>query len=200
MEILKKALITGLKVTIPVLLTFLILFWGVVTIESVFSSLIKPFIPDRLYFPGLGAIVGLALIFAIGFTINAWLVKKVHGLFERVVNRIPIVNTIYTSFQDFMDMLDTKNKEYGSPVMLEFQGVKMLGLVTRRTFEDLNCPPLEKEEQIAVYVPMSYQLGGFTIFVPASSVTPLDLSVQDAMKFIITAGLSRKSKSRFHKI
>lgn len=194
MDTLKKALITGLKVTIPVLLTFLILYWGVVTIESVFSALIRPFIPARFYFPGLGAIIGLALIFAIGFTINAWLVKKVYDFFERIINRIPIVNTIYTSFQDFMDMLDTKNKEYGSPVMLEFQGMKILGLVTRRTFEDLNCPELQLEGQIAVYIPMSYQLGGFTIFVPSASVVPLDMAVQDAMKFIITAGLTRKAK------
>ena len=192
MDTLKKALITGLKVTIPALLTFLILYWGVVTIESVFSALIRPFIPARFYFPGLGAIVGLGLIFAIGFTINAWLVKKVYDLFERVMNRIPIVSAIYTAFQDFMDMLDTKNKEYGSPVILELQGIKVLGLVTRRTFEDLNCPELIAEKQIAVYVPMSYQLGGFTIFVASDVAKPLNIPVQDAMKFILTAGLTRK--------
>lgn len=195
MDTFKKALITGLKVTIPALLTFLILYWGVVTIESVFSSLLKPFIPASFYFPGLGAIVGLGLIFAVGFTINAWLVKKVYDLFERVMNRIPIVNSIYTAFQDFMDMLDTKNKEYGSPVMLEFQGVKVLGLVTRRTFEDLNFPGLAAEKQIAVYVPMSYQLGGFTIFVSPESATPLNIAVPDAMKFILTAGLTRKKSA-----
>lgn len=192
MESLKKALITGLKVTIPALLTFLILYWGIVTIESVFSSIIRPFIPTRFYFPGLGAIVGLGIIFAIGFTINAWLVKKVYDLFERVVNRIPIVNSIYTAFQDFMDMLDTKNKEYGSPVMLDIMGVKVLGLVTRRTFEDLACAALENDKQIAVYLPMSYQLGGFMVFIDADKAIPLNMSVQDAMKFILTAGLTRK--------
>lgn len=191
METFKKALITGLKVTIPALLTFLILYWGVVTIESVFSSLIKPFIPKDFYFPGLGAIIGLGIIIAVGFTINAWLIKKAYALFERIINRIPIVNTIYTSFQDFMDMLDTKNKEYGSPVLLNYNGTKLMGLVTRRTFEDLKCKELEVDKQVAVYLPMSYQLGGYTVFVSPQSVTPLDLSVQDAMKFILTAGLTR---------
>lgn len=191
MKMIKRALITGLKVTIPALLTFLILYWGIVTIESVFSALIKPFIDKRFYFPGLGALVGFGIIIAVGLTINAWLMKKAYHLFEKIMSRIPIVNTIYSSFQDFMDMLDTKNKDYGNPVLLEFNGAKVMGLVTRRTFEDLKCKELESGKQIAVYLPMSYQLGGYTVFVSAKSATPIDLSVQDAMKFILTGGLTR---------
>lgn len=190
---IKDALIRGIKITIPVLLTFLVLYWGVVTVESVFSAIVKPFIPSQYYFPGLGALIGLLFIFFIGTFINAWVVNWIYRAFEKLIHRVPVVSSVYQSIQDFTDMLGNNDKTYGSPVLVEMAGMKLIGLVTCQTFKDLESSKINTAD-VGIYLPMSYQLGGFFVVVPRTSVTPLNMSVQDAMKFILTAGISKSSK------
>ncbi len=75
-------------------------------------------------------------------------------------------------------------------VMVELPGfgMRLLGFVSRRDFSDLPAG-IGAEGDVAVYLPMSYQIGGYTIFLPRSRVQPVDLSREMAMKFILTAGL-----------
>lgn len=188
---IKQAILRGIKIVIPVLVTFLILYWALYTVESVFKAILLPFIPQRYYFPGLGAIIGLIIIFLIGITINAWMINWIYKGVDAILNKIPIVKTVYQATQDFMGIIDAEVQSLGYPVYIDYQGMKILGLVTRKTFEDLHCSSFA-EGEIAVYLPMSYQIGGFTVIVPSSLVTPLDMDVQDAMKFILTAGITKK--------
>jgi uncharacterized membrane protein len=69
-------------------------------------------------------------------------------------------------------------------------GMRTLGLVTRDHFKDLPSG-LGGDGVVAVYVPFSYQVGGFTVFVPCDRLTVLDMSLEDAMHFIVTAGATR---------
>ena len=69
--------------------------------------------------------------------------------------------------------------------------MRLLGFVTRTEFEDV--PGLARPDEVAVYLPMSYQVGGFTVFMPRSAIAPVQMSREDAMKFILTAGLKNAS-------
>jgi uncharacterized membrane protein len=181
---IKKTLIRGLKVTLPLFLTLGLVIWIGTTTEAFFRKLIEPWFP--FYFPGLGALVGLFLVFLVGLLINAWMVQIVWNWIERLIEKIPIIKTIYSSFQDGMKLFGDTKGELGKPVALEIDGVKLLGFVTvEEIFED----------KVAVYCPMSYQLGGYTIILPRSRVTPLSWTTQETMKFILSAGVAKTLKA-----
>lgn len=185
---IKETLIRGIKTTIPLALTFLIIVWTVHAIESFFKSILEPILP--FYFPGLGAILGIVFFFLIGLLINAWMVKAVWNWAEGLVARIPLVKTIYSSIQEVVQMVDKNKTDLGAPVMVEFQGIKLLGFITVSDLSSI----FNHEEDIAVYMPMSYQIGGYTIILPRSRVTPLAMTTQETMKFVLTAGLTAKKK------
>ena len=79
-------------------------------------------------------------------------------------------------------------------VVVELNGLKLLGLVTRQSLADLP-PEISEGDRIAVYFPMSYQLGGFTTFVPRTAVRPVAMPMEDAMRFILTAGVNKHTKA-----
>ena len=70
-------------------------------------------------------------------------------------------------------------------------GLKLIGFVTRQAFRDLPDGIGEEGNTVAVYLPMSYQIGGYTVFLPRSSVKPLDMSVEQVMRFALTAGMTQ---------
>ena len=111
---------------------------------------------------------------------------------EQLINKIPLIKTIYQSTRDMMLIFEQKKHDMGTPVVLDWSGVKIIGFVTRNTLDDLIKSPFS-DAHVVVFVPMSYQIGGFTVLVPASTVKPWDMNVQDTMKFILTAGIVSKT-------
>ena len=75
---IKESLLRGIKTTIPLLITLMIIYWVFATIEAFFGFIIKPLIPEKYYFTGLGAIIGIATIFIIGLNFNAWIVQIIY--------------------------------------------------------------------------------------------------------------------------
>jgi uncharacterized membrane protein len=84
-------------------------------------------------------------------------------------------------------------KAFNQVVMVQIgdSRARVLGLVTREDFSDLP-PGIGAKDSVAVYVPMSYQLGGFTTIVPRSAIQPVNMTMEEAMRFAVTAGLSKK--------
>ena len=125
---------------------------------------------------------------------SSWLVKKLHELFERVMKKMPLVKTIYQSMLDMISFFKKDDKARdGSVVVIKFGAAKILGLVSRQTFDDLP-KGIGQEGEVAVYVPMSYQLGGVTITVPWSMVEKIDMSLEDGLRYAATAGMPGQEK------
>lgn len=193
MDTVKKTLIQGLKVTIPILITIAIVVWLVSSIESFFRVFLLLFIPQNYYFKGMGAIFGVALVFVIGLLMNAWVVNKLYSWGESLIKKIPLIKTIYSALQDMMAFFGDSDKEdKGSAVVVEFEGFRLLGFITRKDYAELGLKNGPKDE-VAVYIPMSYQMGGFTILISSSFLKPIGLSSQDTMRFILTAGVGKKN-------
>lgn len=193
MNTLKKTLVQGLKVTIPILITIAIVVWLVSSIESFFRVFLLLFIPQKYYFKGMGAIFGLTLVFVIGLLMNAWVVSKLYSWGESLIKKVPVVKTIYSALQDMMAFFGDSDKENkGSAVVVEFEGFRLLGFITREDYAELGLKSGPKDE-VTVYIPMSYQMGGFTILISSSCLKPIALSSQDTMRFILTAGVGKKS-------
>lgn len=186
----KKIFWNGIKAFVPIVLTFAIVIWIFTSLETFFGHFLHGIMPSY-YFPGLGIIVGVAIIFAIGVLVNAWFVRKIYRLAEKIVKRIPIIKTIYNGIQDLFNFFD-KNQEAKQTVVVKTPLGKVIGFVTRTTFKEM--PLLGNDEEIMVYIPLSYTIGGLTMVLPKKDVVALDWPVDKAMSFALMAGMIKIEK------
>ena len=186
---LKKIFLRGLLAIAPIAITLAIVIWLYDFIETYFSEIFIDIFGSKYYFPGLGLIIALVLIFLIGILINNWMIKKLYNLFEKLLHKLPLIKTLYRSITDLMSFFKGNNKmSQGRVVMINFMGSKILGLVSRETFDDLP-DGIGKEGDIAVYLPMSYQIGGITVILPRTEVHSVDMSIEEGLRFAATAGM-----------
>jgi len=192
MRVLSRLFVKGLVVVLPITLTVYILYWLGAMVESAVKAGIRDVIGVQYYFPGLGILGGLVTIVLVGVVAEAWIVKWLFSAGESLVLRIPLVKTIYGGLKDFMEFVSTASREksVGHTVMAAIgDDVRMMGLVTRKDFSALPNG-IGDEDTVGVYLPMSYQLGGFTVYIPRNKIQPIDMSPNDAMSFTLTAGIS----------
>lgn len=188
---LSKIFFTGLAALLPIVITIWVVWWLGATFETILGGLYKMVIPERFYVPGLGIALGLALTFLVGLLTKAWLFRKLFDWWDGVFNRIPLVKTVYGAVRDFMNFVSGDTGEhFNRVVIVEFDApkAKLMGFVTREDFSAF--PKIADDDEVAVYFPMSYQIGGYTLFLPKSRLTPIDMPMEDAMRFVVTAGLS----------
>jgi uncharacterized membrane protein len=189
-RIFKRGLI-GLA---PLALTIALILWLFNALEALFKPPIEAMIGKEHYFPGCGILVALILIFLAGLFINHWLIQRVYKLGESLLNRIPFVKTLYSSIGELMRCFRSKEKRSNEQVVVvEILGMKFVGLVTRDSFSD-TPKGLGEEDDIAVYLPMSYQIGGYTVILPRSKVQVIDMTIEEGMRFTVTAGVLLKGK------
>lgn len=178
----------GLLAIAPISLTIAILVWLLKTMEDIFGYPVKLIIGHEYYFPGLGLIVAIVLTFIVGSIINIFIIQKFSDWGDRVLKRIPFFKTFYNSIYDMMNYFNPKDGKEGKVVMVEVYGIKTLGLITREDFHDLPSG-IADEDEVTVFIPLSYQIGGMTILVPRSKLKAVDISVERGMRFMMTAGV-----------
>ena len=184
----------GLIAILPIALTLYLIYWLATSAESVLGRAIRFVIEDH-YQPGMGVLVGFVLTVGIGILLKLWLFRKVFSLGETLLQRIPGIKSIYGSIRDLVGFFDaSKQKEFDKTVMVTVgDDTRLMGLVTREDFSDLP-EGIGDDKTVAVYLPMSYQLGGFTIMVPKTKIRPVDMKVDQAMQFVLTAAVSAEDK------
>jgi uncharacterized membrane protein len=115
---------------------------------------------------------------------------------EQVIERIPVARSIYGSVRDFMQYVvvhtGAKKRTFNHVVAVTLGGTqaRLLGLVTREDLNGVLKGVGDIHKSVMVYLPMSYQLGGYTTIVPRSAIEPVEMSVEDAMRLTMTAGVS----------
>jgi uncharacterized membrane protein len=200
MKRLSRIFIAGIATILPAIATFYLLFWLGARAESVVGRLIHALLPGHLYRPGMGVLAGVALVLAIGAMMQALLVRRLFNWGERLLCRVPLVKSIYGSIRDLINFVSHPGSEgsEGSQVVmvtLGGTGIEVMGLLTRRDFSDMP-KEVAGPDTVAVYLPLSYQIGGHTILVPKSAVRLLHMSTDQAMRFMITAGMSTGTREK----
>ena len=194
MKSLGRIFLTGVLTVLPVLATAYLLIWLFTTAESFLGKPLRWLIPDGYYRGGMGLLVGIVVIFVVGVLMRAYIVRRVFEFSERILLEIPLIKTIYAALRDFFGMFAGES-DSGSlqVVMVTLPGssLRLMGFVTRDEFSDLPEGIAEPGE-VAVYLPMSYQIGGFTVFMPRTQLSPVQMSREQAMRFVLTAGLKSK--------
>lgn len=192
---LRNIFLTGLAIVLPIVITIWIIWWIGVTFEKTLGGIYTVIFPPSLYFPGLGILMGIGLTFVVGLMTKAWLFRSIFDWWDSLLNRIPLVKTVYGAIQDFMSFISGEgHTKFNRVVLVEFDqpSMKLMGFVTR---EDLSrLPDTVDDDEVAVYFPMSYQVGGYTLFLPRSRLQPVDMKMEDAMRFVLTAGLSVRKR------
>jgi len=188
---LRSALLRGLVVVLPIGFTLWLLWWLGSSTEAVLRNLILLVIPAEHYLPGMGLVVALIVLLAAGSLFNALLVQSALASWERMIEHIPVVKTIYGASRDFMKLLPAggKRRDLSRVVLARFGDAQLMGFVTRDDASELGIVPPD-QDLLAVYFPMSYQIGGYTVLLPRSRIVPLDLPVETAMRMVLTGGLS----------
>ncbi|MDX1527394.1 MAG: DUF502 domain-containing protein [Gammaproteobacteria bacterium] len=196
MDDLWKIFLRGLATVVPVAVTISILYWIGVSLESVLGGILQLFIPEKYYLPGTGLVIALIATFAVGATAHRWLIAKLIQLGEGIISRIPLAKTIYGGVRDLMRFISAtaERKDLDQVVMVDVaDDMRMVGFVTGSGIEIAQSE--EKEKDIAtVYIPFSYQIGGHTVCVPRSKLKAVDASVESAMRWVLTAGVSQDER------
>ena len=188
-----RAFLTGLAAVLPITVTLYVLDWLGSTAESLLGRGLKMLVPGSLYWPGMGVGAGLVLVFVIGVLMKAWLFRKVFRWGERLVERIPLVKALYGSVRDLMGFFSSSDKKTMRKTVMVTVGntpLRLIGFITREEFGDLPAR-IDRDDTVAVYLPMSYQIGGFATLVPRSAVRPIDMPIEQAMRFAVTAGMGQ---------
>jgi uncharacterized membrane protein len=190
-----NTVLTGLVTILPIGLTLYVVYWLAVTAETLFSRLIKLLLPDHYYWPGLGLVAGLLLLYAVGLAVNAYVVRRVLRLGDELLARIPIVKTIYVATRDFMRILPTSGKDTDLKrvVLVPFGPGKVIGFVTSEAGNALGDEHAA-EGNVAVYLPMSYMVGGYTVFLARDVLEATTLSVEAGMRVALMGGVQGTRK------
>ncbi|MCR4331208.1 MAG: DUF502 domain-containing protein [Sulfuricaulis sp.] len=192
MKHITRTFFTGLAVTLPVVATLYLLYWATLAIERALDGLLRFVLPQAVYVPGLGLALGVVLVFLVGLLMRTWAARKIFAWTEGLMYRVPVVKTVYGALRDFTEFLSRPQKQGAQQVVLVRLGgtdLRIMGFVTRDDLAGLP-PGMGEPGMIMVYMPMSYQIGGYTALVPRASVQPVDMSFEEAMRFTLTAGLS----------
>ena len=191
MSQLGRILLKGLVTILPIGLTVYLIYWRGVTTEELLSGPIRWFVPDAAYVPGMGLIAGFIVLFIVGLLVNAYVVRRSMHVIENLVMRVPVVKTVYGALRDVTKLVNTSGRksELERVVLVEFGPGRVMGFVTQ---EHATLPGIGTDEDlVAVYLPMSYQIGGYTVYLPKNRIEPTDLSVEAAMRIVLTGGLQR---------
>jgi uncharacterized membrane protein len=189
-----RGLITALPLGLTVYFFYVFLSWS----EDVAMQLIRPFI-GGFYVPGLGLLLGIIGIFLLGFLVSQPTARKLLSWVELPFTNLPVVKSIYSSLKEFADYFSPQRSKSAQQtvVILRMPGsdIEVVGLVTRQQVDDLPAGFLQGD-RVAVYLPMGYMIGGYTVFVPRDWVQPIDVSVEEAMRASMFAWMSSAGKDR----
>jgi uncharacterized membrane protein len=182
----------GLAAIIPIALTLAIVIWLAGIAEKGIGTLIKLVLPEHMYITGMGLVGGIVLVIAIGVLSQVWLFRKFIDLGEAILDRMPVIKSVFRATKDFVEYFSSNDaRRFSKVVMVRHPELNagLLGFITREEFSEL---PFGEEGEVAVYLPMSYQIGGYTLFVPKAWCEPVDIPFEDALRLILTAGMSRR--------
>jgi len=193
MRFVLSVFLRGLVAVLPLALTGYLAYAAVVGCETLLRNLVLLFVPADRYVPGMGFGLSIVLVLLAGFGMYSFVVRAVHRALTGVVERIPVVKSVYGMITDVMRLFGSaENKPFRRVVLVAVsEGVEQLGFLTKADFAE---HPDVGADKVAVYLPMSYQLGGFTMIVPKTRVRDIAMTPEEALRFCVTAGVTKTAR------
>lgn len=194
MKQITRLFLKGLAVILPIGVTMYLLWRIGSAAEELVGGLLKKLMPAEYYVPGYGVFAGFTVILFVGLLTKSYVAQRLIDFGEHLLRKIPVVKTIYGALRDAMSLFasDDPRRQPGRAVLVRvFDGkTRVLGFITRDDLKDLGAGNA-LDGVVAVYLPLSYAIGGYTLLVPRSSVEAITMTGEDALRFAVTAGMSK---------
>lgn len=188
MKAINRIFLRGFLTLLPIALTIYIIYSAVMILENLLGSILRMAFPGFYYVPGLGLVLTLVLIFIFGLTLNSFIASKTLAWIEKQVQLIPFIRAVYSPLKDVMNLFaKQEGNDHRSVVLVDLGlNLKILGIVTREAFRDVGLGSV-LNDRVAVYIPFSYGMGGYTVLVARTAITPVQIPIEKAMSLAITA-------------
>ena len=186
---IRNNFIAGVVVLIPIGITLYLTIFLINISSKILPKEINPnyYLPYDI--PGLEILISILLITVIGWISLSFIGKRLFDLFESALNKIPILRTIYSAVDQLIETFTTSSSNKKSVVLIEYprKGVWAVGFATKDNTGEIKKK--SGQELINVFVPTTPNpTSGFLIMFPKNEVIYLDLSFEEASKFIVSAG------------
>jgi uncharacterized membrane protein len=179
--------IQGLLIIAPSFVTIYIIYLIFKFVDGAIQNYIEKFL--TIHIPGLGLVFLLILITLLGFLGQSVLFKPLQIILDRILINAPLVKVIYSALRDLVSAFAGKDKKFNQPVIVRVNLNSDLEKMGFMTSEDLS--DIEVKDKVAVYFPHSYNFSGELFIVPREQVRLLKISSTDAMKFIVSGGVTK---------
>jgi len=191
---MRKYLIAGLLIWIPLGITFLVIRAIVSLLDRIWLLLPQVYQPDNLlgfHIPGLGVVLSIVLVLATGMIVANLIGKRIIAFWESLLARIPIVRTLYAGIKQIMEaVLATDAKSFRKVLLIEYprKGLWSLAFMTSDNLGEVQAKTGSKV--ISVFVPTTPNpTSGFVIMVPVEDAIELDMPIEEGLKMIISMGV-----------
>jgi uncharacterized membrane protein len=190
---LRRYLVAGILIWLPILATVWVVTFIIGLMDRTLLLLPPSYRPQALVgfaLPGLGAVFAFAVVLATGLLVTNLIGRQLVGYWEDILNRIPIVRSVYSGVKSFTESVFSQSNSFRRVVMVEYPrlGVWSIGFMTAEDVPEVS--QRTGVDHCCVYLSSALNAtAGFLIMVPRSQVVELDMSVDAAMKMIITCGV-----------
>ncbi len=191
MKKLLNYFLQGLLFVVPIAITLWVIFKSILWIDSLLPFQVPIKIPGlpSLEIPGLGLLTIFVGIAFVGYISMRYIRNPLFSYLERMIDKAPLVKLIYSSVKDLVEAFVGEKRRFNKPVLVRLERDSQINRIGFITKEDLSEIGLEKE-MVAVYLPFSYSFAGELIILPRENIRTLDTSGTEAMKFIISGGVT----------
>ncbi|PLT35459.1 DUF502 domain-containing protein [Bacillus sp. V5-8f] len=194
MKSLIRNFINGVLTIVPIILVVYVVYKTFMFLDGILGKYLKPYLEDD-YIPGIGLVVTLALITILGWLSTKFLTGTIIRLIDRLLEKIPLVKTVYSVIKDTINSFLGEKKSFSKVVLVTIPGTNMksMGFITSEDLESLYDP---LKDYVAVYIQQTFQVAGFTFLIPKDEIEAIDVKPEDAMKFILSGGMTSKKEKK----
>ncbi|KTD60950.1 DUF502 domain-containing protein [Legionella shakespearei] len=197
---LRSYLLAGLVVWLPILVTIGVLRFIIDLLDNTLALVPKAYQPEQLlgiHIPGLGVVLSLLLLLATGIFATNFFGQRLVSWGESILSRIPLVRSIYNAVKQVMNaVLSTNSEAFRKVLLIEYprKGMWTIAFQTGATNTEINTK--SNEEMVSLFIPTTPNpTSGFLMMLPKREVTELNMSIDEALKFIISLGVMQPTSA-----
>ncbi|PFA70131.1 hypothetical protein CN378_02170 [Bacillus sp. AFS015802] len=188
-----KSFINGVLTIVPIALVAYVVYKMFLFFDGLLGNVLKPYL-DENYLPGIGLLATIVLLTVLGWLSTKFFTGTIIRIVDVILQKIPFIKTIYSVIKDTIHSFLGEKKSFSRVALVTMPGttMKCLGFITTEDLEDLHD---DLRAHVAVYIPQTFQVAGVTFLIPKSDVEILDIKSEEAMKFILSGGMTTKKET-----
>ena len=194
MKTILRNFVNGVLTIVPIILVVYVVYKTFMFLDSILGNVLRPYMEED-YIPGIGLLATIALITLLGWMSTKFFTGTVIRIIDRLLEKIPIVKTIYSVIKDTFHSFLGEKKSFSKVALITIPGtdIKSMGFITTEDVESFYNP---LKDYVAVYIQQTFQVAGVTLLIPKDQVEIIDVKPEDAMKFILSGGMTSKTEKQ----